>query len=436
MATAATDPRLAIGANDPPAEAKLSIAELVAQSPAIVLTDEEKRAELFAHIEGEIAAFAPDIETVKGREAIKSFAFRFTKTKTAIDNAGKAMNEAARAQINVVDAARRVTKQRLEELTDKAREPLTAWEEAELARNNRADEIIHRLHALAVVSPFDTADDVRKQGTEAYETVLSADELGDRLDDVQRAKDEAVASLKESLARVLKDEADKAELEKLRQEKADAEAREAELRATQEAAEAKRKYARDIIEHINQCGLGMIGGKTYPYGVLLRELEEKIVVTEAEFGDMAADVEKVRVDTLVRLNDAMKQQAERDRKEAAEQAARDAREEESRKAEAEKEERSRKHAEELAAAESRAEEAEAAAQVERDRIAAADAERQRIAAEEAAEQKRRDEDRAHRGKVMGAAKSAMMTCGADEETAKKIVLAIIAGEVPAVSLRF
>ena len=29
-----------------------------------------------------------------------------------------------------------------------------------------------------------------------------------------------------------------------------------------------------------------------------------------------------------------------------------------------------------------------------------------------------------------------MSCGADEETAKKIVLAIIAGEVPAVSLRF
>jgi colicin import membrane protein len=29
-----------------------------------------------------------------------------------------------------------------------------------------------------------------------------------------------------------------------------------------------------------------------------------------------------------------------------------------------------------------------------------------------------------------------MTCGADEETARKIVVAILAGEIPAVSLRY
>ncbi len=52
------------------------------------------------------------------------------------------------------------------------------------------------------------------------------------------------------------------------------------------------------------------------------------------------------------------------------------------------------------------------------------------------EQARRDADRKHRGRVMGEARTAIMRCGADGETAKKVVLAIVAGEIPNVTLRF
>jgi colicin import membrane protein len=45
-------------------------------------------------------------------------------------------------------------------------------------------------------------------------------------------------------------------------------------------------------------------------------------------------------------------------------------------------------------------------------------------------------DKAHRAKIMKAAKEAIMTCGIDEEAAKKVVLLIRAGEVPNVSLAF
>jgi colicin import membrane protein len=66
---------------------------------------------------------------------------------------------------------------------------------------------------------------------------------------------------------------------------------------------------------------------------------------------------------------------------------------------------------------------------------------QNASAQEAEDRTKREEaarqaDREHRGKVMGEAKSALIEIGAAEDLAKKIVLAIVAGEIPHVSLRF
>lgn len=367
------DPRLSIGANEPPKDEKMSITDIVSQQPAIVLTDEEKRAQLYEHIEKEIAAFDPDVSTVKGREAIKSFAFRYTKMKTAIDNAGKAMNEAARAQINIIDAARRDARNTLEILTDKARAPLTAWEDAEETRNRIADQMIACLRDLANVGPLDTSSDIRDRGTEAFQTVLSPDELGDRLDDVRRAKDEAVASLQTSLARVMREESDRAELERLRAEAAERDARE---QAEREAREAKEREAAEA-----------------------KAAEDRRKAAEKAEADR---LEKARQEAAQRARDEADRakQAEID---AANERARIAEEESRRqREEAERAARMRKEAEELAAA----------------------------------EQAKREANRAHRSRLMSEAKGALITCGADEETAKKIVLAIVAGEVPHVTLRF
>ena len=48
----------------------------------------------------------------------------------------------------------------------------------------------------------------------------------------------------------------------------------------------------------------------------------------------------------------------------------------------------------------------------------------------------RESDQAHRRAIMGEAKSAIMGCGTDEDTARKIVLAIVAGQVPHTKLEF
>lgn len=401
-----------------------SIVVAVAQTPAIVLTDNQKRDELFAHIQREIDAFEPDLSTAKGRDAIKSFAFKITRTKTAIDDAGKKLNEDARARINVVDAARKVAREKLDEMSKSVRKPLTDWEEAEKARIATIDGMIAEMKAHARVDSLDTAAMVRERGKHIWDLSFDPDLYQDRLAEAEQAKAETVETLKAALARLTKEEEDRAELERLRaaeaervaKEQAEREEREAAERAAAEAkaeeerraaaekaeqerieqvrkdaaeaaqreadekaaaAERKRNYARQIIEHIKQVGLGMIGGQTYPYAILIRELTDKIAIDD-QLGDMQEEVRAIRDATLANVQAAMERAQER-----AEQEARE----------------------------------------EQERIAAA-------------EQDKREASQKHRSAVMGAAKEAIMTCGVDEETAKKIVLLIRSGEVPNVKLEF
>jgi len=412
------------------------IALLVTDNPALILADQEKRDDLLGDIRSKIAAFEPDLSTVKGRAAIKSFAYDITRTKTAIDDAGKKLNEEARARINAVDAARREIREELTRLAEQARKPLTDWEDAEELRLEECRAAIKRFKDAAIVTIADTAETVRTRGADIWRQEIDPDHFRELTDEAREAKDQAVETLKVALARFEKEEAERAELERLRAEKAAAEAKEAEEREAREREGAKRKYARDVIEHINQCGLGMIGGKTYPYIILIRELEEKVVATEDDFGEMAGDVEKARVETLARIKKAQAEQEERSQREAAEKAAQEAREEEQRQAAKAQAERERQHEAELAAERERAAEAERAAQAERDRIAAEQAAREEAERQAAAEQAKREADQENRRKVKTAAKEALIECGCSEDVAVKIVLAIIAGDVPHVSLRF
>jgi colicin import membrane protein len=54
----------------------------------------------------------------------------------------------------------------------------------------------------------------------------------------------------------------------------------------------------------------MIDGKTYPYGILIHELEEKIEIDDS-LGDMQDEVRTIRDVTLANVKAAMERQAER-----------------------------------------------------------------------------------------------------------------------------
>lgn len=368
----------------PRAETGTAIALIVSETPVVVLTDKEKRAEFYAHIQAEVDSFVPDISTLKGRDAIKSLAYKITRTKTAIDAAGKELNDEARQRINAVDAERRAAREHLDGLAKKVRQPLTEWEEAEKAREAEVERLIAMFRSSRFVEAGEGADHIRERGTLIYQTVLDPDVFQDRLDEAQREKDDTVAHLKAALDRAVKAEEEAAELHRLREE---AEAREREAAAKREAEEAEA-----------------------------RRVEEEKRREEAR-----AAAEKAEQERIAR---AEQEAADRARREAEEAAQR------------ERDEERRQHEAALAAEREAREKAEREAQAERDRIAREEAARVEAERREADAKAKREADQAHRTAVKTKAKEALITCGADEETAKKIVMAIIAGEVPNVRMEF
>ena len=405
-------------------EPTTAIAPVNNAAAAIVLFDQDKFDAFYAKLKADVDATPVDLSTKKGRDAIASVAAKVRSEKASIDKDRLRLTKEWRDNTALVNGAWSTIKERMDALAVEARKPLTEWEEAEKARVAECDAIITKLSLDGVVTLDDTAETVRLRGKAVWETEIDADRFGDKFDQAVRAKEHTVDTLKTALSRLTREEEERAELERLRaaeaeratKEQAEREEREAAERAAAEAkaeedrraaaekaeqerieqarkdaaeaaqreadekaaaVERKRNYARQIIEHIKQVGLGMIGGKTYPYAILIRELTDKIAIDD-QLGDMQEEVRAIRDATLVNVQAAMERAQER----------------------AEREERE---------------------------------EQERLAAEE---QAKRDADKAHKTAVMKAAKEAIMTCGADEETAKKIVLLIRSGDVPNVTLRF
>lgn len=188
-----------------------------------------------------------------------------------------------------------------------------------------------------------------------------------------RAKDKALIALREALLAREKFEAEQAELERLRAEAAAREQKEREERIAREAAEAERLAAER------------------------RAQEERDATTRRE-AEAKAAAERRELELKLQAEHAEREKVEAQRR--AEQAERDAQ-----------------------------------ARVE----AAAAAERQRQADEQAriqAETEAREKDRAHKAKIMGEAKDALISMNISEELAKAIILKIARREVPNVTINF
>lgn len=362
----------------------------VQSNPSIVLLDIEKFDVFYEKLKAEAPVDA-DVTTTKGKDALRKFAASVRSEKASIDKARLRLTKEWRDMTSQANEAGKIIERRLEALAVEVRKPLTDWEEAEKDRIDKANEVITWLKLAAVVTIVDTAATVRERGMQAWQVKIDADLFGDLAAEAMAAKELTVAALKEALARLEREEAERAELHRLRDEAA---AREQADRIAADRAAAQAALAtKDRLEK------------------------------EARERDRLALEEDER-----RREQAEADRIERAKEEAAEQAQRDA----EAAAQKERDRIQREHDEALAAERHRAEEAERAAQIERDRVAAEKAEAQRLADEQA----ERDANQRHRTAVKTKVKQALMTCGADEETARKIVLALQAGEIPHTTLRF
>lgn len=357
------------------------IAMIIETTPALILQDAKKKAALFESIEQEIADFVPDLTTDKGRKAIASLAFKVTKTKTAIDSARKLLIEDARKTVEGVNSEWKTVRDRLEELQEAAREPLTKWEEAEAKRAERSRQIINQLKGAVYECRDFTSGDIDDYITKVRDVTFSAETYGDDYVPIlEELKKSVVSDLQDLAIRKVKEEQDAAELAALRREREEREAAEAAKREEERlAAEAKAE-------------------------------EETAIEAERQRKEEAAERERI---------------AEENRKaaeKAAEERATLAAQEEARK---EREAREASHAAELAA------EREKARKLE-------EAELKRIAEEEERNKQAalRAADNEHKASVMRAAQQSLIKLGVEEHLARQVVIAIKAGEVENVSISF
>lgn len=350
------------------------IITLVFDEPKIALIDTKKGDAFLAAVRAETAKLVPDVTSQKGRDEIRSMASKVTRSKTLVDKARLALTADLRQQVSDInEAGKRITGS-LDVLADEVRKPLTDWEDLEKLREARVDETIAWLKKAAVVTISDTAEIVRERSTEVFNREITKDEFGKRYMEARELQEVAVETLKAAMVRLEQEEADRAELARLRKADEERVAREAAERAERERAE--------------------------------REAAE----AEAE-----------------RQRQAAAEQAERDRiaraeQDAAERAAREAHEAAQR---------------EIDAANARAAEAERAAQAEREAREAEERERAAAAQREADEQARRERNRAHRAQVMGEIKLAIMAAGGiTEDQAAPIVKAMVTGSIARVKVEF
>ncbi len=172
---------------------------------------------LVDRVKGEVAEFVPDMTTIKGRKAIASMANKIARTKTQVDGFGKDM-------VKQIQEARKLCVSELDAMKLEVRKDLTEYEEA-----IKADEtdIVAMDKILKTLLPgaLSTQIKAKIESMAKYALKLEGGEVHDDIEE-RYAKEfnDTIDTLNELFAAAVHHEAEAAELEALRKEKAEREA--------------------------------------------------------------------------------------------------------------------------------------------------------------------------------------------------------------------
>lgn len=247
----------------------------------------------------------PNVSTTKGRDYIRSFAYRVKKAKTAILKVGKEVADEQKEIPKRIDATRRHVEQMLDAWHDEVRQPLTDWEDAEEKRVNAIKATLAEWQQCIDDTLERASEVIRDRLTEMQDEAVTEKRFAEYLDAARELKEKAVSALSDQLARAEKREADAAELEKLRKEAAERAAKEAEEKAAREAKEREERIAKEAEERARAKAEAEATAKV--------EAAERAAAEAEQRAKQAAD-------------DARREQEAKAAKEAAERAAREANE--------------------------------------------------------------------------------------------------------------
>ena len=187
---------------------------------------------------------APSAATSEGRAEIKRFAMKVVRSKTYLEEIGAECAKQAKELPKVIDANRKQLRDTLDAWRDEIRAPVTEWEAAEEKRVEALADILRGVQAMAMNMEGRPASELRDCLAAVDGTALGP-HLQEFEEEIARAVEQSRATLTAAIAAREKADAEQAELEALRREKADRDRKDAEERAAREAADKARREAEE-----------------------------------------------------------------------------------------------------------------------------------------------------------------------------------------------
>ena len=212
-----------------------------------LFTTEDGLAPLIDKVRAAVAAFEPDVSTLRGRKAILAMTTKVVKAKTYLEKAGAELAAEQKKIPGKIDKARRELKEALDALRDEVRQPLTDWETKEDARVEAHKTRIGYLETYAnpgAAASLEALAEFRANA-EKIEAGANCEEFEA---ETARVKAETLATLDALIAARQQYEAEQAELAELRRLKAERDEADwiaAEAKAAEERAAAAKKAEED-----------------------------------------------------------------------------------------------------------------------------------------------------------------------------------------------
>lgn len=207
---------------------------------SIYMTDEGADA-IIGTVKATAKAFlpAPDVTTNEGRKQIASVAYMVAKTKTGLDDMGKALTEDVKKQVAAIDAKRRLIRDELDALKDDIRAPLTEFEQREKCRIADHEAALSAMSALS--GAWASQDEIKKR-INALAQIFARDwqEYAAKATAIHDSKN---SELSKALDDRIKYDDQQAEMVRLRKEEEERKAKEREEQIAREAADRAKRQA-------------------------------------------------------------------------------------------------------------------------------------------------------------------------------------------------
>lgn len=194
---------------------------------------------LFEKLKQQTVTLVPDLSTKKGRDEIASNAYKVSRSKALVDSHGKELVADIKAQAKIIDGERKWWRDECDKLRDEIRQPLTDFENAEKERIANHEK---NLSALVIDIEFMSASDIEQAINNLQDTKIGDDWEEFKVKALE-VKDSELSRLHEAFAKQFKSETEQAELERLRKEQLEREKKEREERIAREAADKAKAEA-------------------------------------------------------------------------------------------------------------------------------------------------------------------------------------------------